>query len=184
MARDIGGNLLQGCVVLPVTGTRGGATIFWDKQIVDITDQIIASFSITAKVRIISTGHSFWMTTIYGPTDDQQKANFLSELAVVAPAAPEPWMLNDDFNMIYQARDKNNSNLNLRMMRRFRDTLNRSELKEINYLAGGSLGRMSRLTPCWFVWIGRSATRIGTSDSPTLDCSRWPWPCPITALCS
>ena len=77
-------------MVLLAAGTRGGATICWDKQIVDITDRIIASFSITAKVRIISTGHSFWMTTVYGPTDDQQKANFLSELAAVAPAASEP----------------------------------------------------------------------------------------------
>ena len=112
MARARGGTLLQARAGPPVTGTRGRATIFWDKQIVDITDQIIASFSITAKVQIISTGHSFWMPTVYGPTDDQQKANFLSELAVVAPAAPEPWMLNGDFNMIYQARDKNNSNIN------------------------------------------------------------------------
>ena len=131
MACDVGGNLLQGCVVLPAVGTRGGASIFWDKQIVDITDQIIASFSITAKVRIISTGHSFWMTTVYGPTDDQQKANFLSELAVVAPAAPEPWMLNDDFNMIYQARDKNNSNINRRMMGCFRRAIDLAGLKEV-----------------------------------------------------
>ncbi|XP_020156914.1 uncharacterized protein [Aegilops tauschii subsp. strangulata] len=131
MARDVGGSLLQGCVVLPAMGTRGGAAIFWDKQIVEITDQIVASFSITAKVKIISTGCSFWMTTVYGPTDDQQKANFLSELAAVAPPATEPWMLNGDFNMIYQARDKNNCNINRRMMGRFRRAIDLAGVKEV-----------------------------------------------------
>lgn len=44
-------------------------------------------------------------------------------------------MLCGDFNMIYRDEDKNNGNLNRRMMGRFRRFLNDSALKEI-YLHG------------------------------------------------
>ena len=37
-----------------------------------------------------------------------------------------------DFNLIYQARDKNNRNLNLRRMRQFRAAFSLCELREIH----------------------------------------------------
>ena len=76
---------MQGCVVLPAIGTRGGATIFWDKDIVDVVSHYLGSFSITARVHERSSGRIFWMTTVYGPTEDAQKENFLSEIAAAAP---------------------------------------------------------------------------------------------------
>ena len=71
------------------------------------------------------------MTTVYGPTDDAQKESFLSEIAGAAPPADEPWMINGDFNMIYQARDKSNSNINRRMIGKFRRAIDLAGLKEV-----------------------------------------------------
>uniref|UniRef100_A0A453CXW1 Endonuclease/exonuclease/phosphatase domain-containing protein n=1 Tax=Aegilops tauschii subsp. strangulata TaxID=200361 RepID=A0A453CXW1_AEGTS len=42
-----------------------------------------------------------------------------------------PWLALGDFNLIYEARDKNNLNLNRRLMGKFRAALNRAELFEI-----------------------------------------------------
>jgi len=42
------------------------------------------------------------------------------------------WRILGDFNIIYRARDKNNSNLNLQLMRRFRAAINHCQLKEIH----------------------------------------------------
>lgn len=42
------------------------------------------------------------------------------------------WLALGDFNLIYSARDKNNNNLNRRLMRSFRATLNHCGLKEIH----------------------------------------------------
>jgi len=42
------------------------------------------------------------------------------------------WLILGDFNLIYKARDKNNRNINLSLMRRFRRTIYYCELKEIN----------------------------------------------------
>jgi hypothetical protein len=41
------------------------------------------------------------------------------------------WLILGDFNLIYKARDKNNRNLNLRLMRSFRRTIEVCELKEL-----------------------------------------------------
>ena len=112
-------------------GTRGSASIFWDKQLVNIVTHMIASFSITVRVEIISSSEFFWMKTIYGPSEDEQKENFLTELASAAPPLSEPCMLNGDFNMIYQAREKNNGLINKRMMGRFCRAIDLAGVREV-----------------------------------------------------
>ena len=75
------------------------------------------------------------MTCVYGPQEEADKIAFLAELRGIRATHPGPWALCGDFNMIYRDEDKNNGNLNRRMMGRFRRFLNDSELKEI-YLHG------------------------------------------------
>lgn len=128
---EIGGSRLQGCVVLPAMGTRGGAAIFWDKQIINITSHFLGSFSIMVRVEPLHSRDFFWMTNVCGPTHDGQKDMFLTELAAAAPPTGEPWLINGDFNMIYQARDKSNSNLNRRMMGKIRKAIDQAGLKEV-----------------------------------------------------
>lgn len=74
---------------------------------------------------------SFWLTTVYGPVDDGLKDSFLAELIHSAPPLGEPWMLAGDFNIIYEARDKSNLNLNRRIMGMFRRAIDTAGLKEI-----------------------------------------------------
>jgi endonuclease/exonuclease/phosphatase family metal-dependent hydrolase len=71
------------------------------------------------------------LTTVYGPVGDDEKQDFLTELLQIRPMPPTPWILLRDFNLIYEARDKNNSNLNRRLMGRFRHALDDNELLEI-----------------------------------------------------
>jgi hypothetical protein len=74
---------------------------------------------------------SFLLTTVYGPTDDNDKARFMEELTNIKPAASIPWLVLGDYNLIYEARDKNNLTLNRWLMGTFRHTLNTCELLEI-----------------------------------------------------
>ena len=86
---------------------------------------------ITGKVSLIQDRLDFWLTTVYGPVDDTRKDDFLAEIAHAAPPQGEPWLLNGDFNIIYEARDKNNSNINRRIMGKFRAAIVAGELREI-----------------------------------------------------
>lgn len=52
--------------------------------------------------------------------DDGWNDEFLNELGSIAPPQGEPWLINGDFNLIYKAEDKNNLNLNRRIIGKFR----------------------------------------------------------------
>ena len=96
---------------------------------------MIKAYSLTAKATLLQTDETWWVTCVYGPQAEQEKIQFLDELLEVRSTSPGPWLLWGDFNMIYQAEDKNNSRLNRRMMSRFRQFINNAELQEL-YLKG------------------------------------------------
>jgi exonuclease III len=123
-------------VYLPVAGTRGGILIAWKSRDVTISDAEFTTNTITAKV-VPSSGATtpWWMTVVYGPQRDEDKIAFLQELRDVRVDCTGPWMICGDFNLIYRDEDKNNANVNRRMMARFRRVLNDLALKEV-YLNG------------------------------------------------
>ena len=82
-------------------------------------------------VRVLLTDACFMLTTCYGPSDDRRKEEFLQEMLSLKPAAGIPWLIMGDFNQIYKASDKNNLNLNRRLMGKFRAALDDCELMEI-----------------------------------------------------
>lgn len=75
-------------------------------------------------------GQQWTLTSVYGPTDDALKPQFLDELCSIHNACAGPWSVAGDFNMIVDAADKNNYLINRWMMGRFRWMLNDLELKE------------------------------------------------------
>jgi hypothetical protein len=89
------------------------------------------------------------------------KLQFLGELRWFRMGVSKKWLLLGDFNMILQAADKNNCNLNRRLMGAFRDLIRDLELKELNLR-----GRK-------FTWSNdHTQTRIWNSGKPvTLETS-------------
>lgn len=107
------------------------SVLLWNDTFIDLTDITIKRFSVSATVTIKTSGASFLITVVYGPTRRNQKPTFLRELRRLKPPDGQKWLVLGDFNLIYRARDKNNRNLNLRQMSLFRTTLNFCELREI-----------------------------------------------------
>lgn len=50
----------------------------------------------------------------------------------ITPTRGTKWLILGDFNLIYKATDKNNSNLNRQLMAQFREALSDCELQEIH----------------------------------------------------
>jgi hypothetical protein len=88
-------------------------------------------------------------TGVYDPQGDLEKNMFLRELKRIKPVSQDRWLIIGDFNMVYQAQDKNNTRLNQSLMPRFRRTLNYLEVKEIDL-------------------VGRRFTWSNNQASPTL----------------
>jgi exonuclease III len=79
-----------------------------------------------------SQDHKWWLTCVYGPSVEGQKASFLDELNELRLIRTRPWLLCGDFNMIYRAEDKNNDRLDRHRMGQFYKFINEALLKEIH----------------------------------------------------
>jgi exonuclease III len=131
LAVEIAGTDRQDFFFLPAEGTRGGAAIFWDASVVSLTLPVIRRFSVTATVTVLHSNTSFLISTVYGPSEDADKVDFLAEMTQIKPAIGTPWLILGDFNLIYEARDKNNLNLCRRLMGQFRAAIDAAELFEM-----------------------------------------------------
>lgn len=142
-------------VYLPANGTRGGILLAWKSRDVTITDPMFTTNTISARVKTPgSTSLPWWLSIVYGPQDNNAKIAFLQEIRDVRDACPGPWLICGDFNMIYRDEDKNNDNLNRRMMGRFRHVLNDLALKEI-YLSGWRFTWSNEQNPPTLVHLDR-----------------------------
>ena len=104
----------------------------WNSNLVGINEVRLRRFSMTARVNLLHNSETFFITAVYRPTRHREKDAFLRQIKRLKPADREPWLLFGDFNMIYRACGKNNNNLNLRRMGRFRAALEHCELKEVH----------------------------------------------------
>lgn len=132
---SLGGYNLRGCTFLPaegVSGTWGGILTLWNSDVLNINSITKRDFSLSATVSIRATVISFLLLVVYDPMRGRDKPLFLQEIRSLAPHPGVKWIILGDFNLIYRASDKNNTNLNINNMRCFRDMLNSSNLKEIH----------------------------------------------------
>ena len=115
----------------PAANSRGGILLAWRRHAWSVACPLIWSYSLTAKAALLQGDKTWWITCVYGPQTDQEKLLFLDELREVRAACPGPWLICGDFNLIYQAEDKNNHRLNRRMMNCFRQFIDELELQEL-----------------------------------------------------
>jgi exonuclease III len=116
----------------PTDGTRGGIHMAWQPSTWVVSNTSMHTYSISPRLRHNSGGEYWWLTLVYGPSDDVDKPNFLTELHELRLVCSGPWLLCGNFNMIYKAEDKNNNRLDRRLMGRFRRFLNDTTLKEVH----------------------------------------------------
>jgi hypothetical protein len=127
------GSAYDNFIALPANETRGGVLIAWKC----CSCQAIASRIDTYSASVLfaeQEGRNWWFTGVYGPQRDDKKVLFLQELRNIRALCNGPWLLGGDFNLIYQAADKNNANIDRAMMGRFRRFLDNNDLKEIPLL--------------------------------------------------
>ncbi|XP_024314534.1 uncharacterized protein LOC112270714 [Brachypodium distachyon] len=94
---------------LPAEGTRGDILLLWDENSVALSDVSFGTYSASAMVTILECETYFKLTL-----------------------SMQKWLILGDFNLIYRACDKNNRNVNLRLMGQFCRALEDCNLKEIN----------------------------------------------------
>lgn len=85
---------------LPADETRGGIAVAWNRDFITATQPVRKDHSLTMNLTVNLTSSSFLLTTVYGPTEHNEKLGFLAELISCQPAQDTPWICLGDFNMI------------------------------------------------------------------------------------
>lgn len=119
---------------LPSIGVSGGIIIGWRTDSWRGANPRIAAFSVSVLLSPVDGADvgDFWLTSVYGPADHALREGFLRELEDLASTCAGPWLICGDFNLIYQAQDKNNDRLDRRSLRRFRRTIDDLQLAELH----------------------------------------------------
>jgi len=145
----MGAKFVNSFVVLPAEQTRGGILLAVNEDFFDLSNIELTTNMITATITMRADGIQWKITVVYGPQGDAAKLQFLQDLKSIPPLMHNRWLILGDFNLIYQEQDKNNSNLNRRLMGAFMAAIDHLRLKEI------------KLNGCRFTWSNQQ-------DSPTL----------------
>jgi hypothetical protein len=80
------------------------------------------------------TDIEFTVTNVYAPADHSDTPVFLDEMRTVAAEIDTSWTVVGDFNLIRDAADKNNNNINTSLCQAFNDLINELALLEIPLL--------------------------------------------------
>ena len=124
----------DGFAYLSAIDTRGGVLLAWDSTVLWVDNISLDTHGLTGLVHN-KDGFEWWITVVYGPQGEELKMEFLDDLRTRRTGCPGPWMLLGDFNMILRALEKNNANINRRIMQAFRSFVDDLELKEV-YMHG------------------------------------------------
>jgi exonuclease III len=128
----LGSDFMENFVFLPAQNTRGGILLAVHEDHYKIHSSDLGVHSVTATIQTCTESVEWSITAVYGPQGDNEKLQFLGELRWVRHSVTDKWLILGDFNLILQAEDKSNDNLNRRLMGAFRDVVRDLELKELN----------------------------------------------------
>ena len=117
--------------VLPAVGSRGGMIMAVSDAYFRLNDFHATLGSISATVTMLADGLDWTLSYVYGPQGEQDKLLFINELRGLKHVVKPRWLILGDFNLITKAADKNNQNINNRLIGSFRSALNHLELKEM-----------------------------------------------------
>ena len=129
--RTLGTKFLNNYAVLPALQTRRGILLAVFEDYFTLSNVSLTCNTVTAMITMKADNMEWWITVVYGPQTDADKLLFLQELKDLAASGHDRWLVIGDFNLIYQAADKNNTNLNQRLMGSFNKTIDDLHLKEI-----------------------------------------------------
>lgn len=133
---------------VPAANTRGGVLVAARSPEVQLSEPHVGCFSVTVAVKTDSADR-WWLTVVYGPQFESEKALFLEELAAIRDQCPGPWAILGDFNLILDEADNNNGRINRRTMRQFRQCVAELQLLDLHLHGRRYTWNNEREIPTW-----------------------------------
>ena len=118
--------------LLPSVGSVGGILVGVDIDQFEVLAWEIKKFSVSVVVKNRSDDLVSRVTTVYGPTYEVDKQDFISELHSLFLNWEGPAIVGGDFNLVRTPEDKNDGNIDFRWSDRFNSWVDMWYLLEIN----------------------------------------------------
>lgn len=85
----------------------------------------------TAIIMQPSSGETFQVTTVYGPTQDNLKQEFMNEVRGMVPLIKHPWVLLGDFNLVRWLVDRSGQMRGFDFMFEFNDLIRQLQVIDV-----------------------------------------------------
>jgi exonuclease III len=82
---------------LLAVNTHGGILLAWRSSVWVISNPPTKMYSLSASVRLALDRSDWWLTIIYGPSQEADKPSFITKLRQIKTGS---WLLAGDFNLI------------------------------------------------------------------------------------
>ena len=132
MTETVGADMANNVVCLPSIGAFGDILIAASERFFRIQQTSLTPNTVTATITMLAENTSWSITGVYGPLADADKIAFMQEILDLRQHVLPAWLLLGDFNLIYQAQDKNNARINLSMLNNFKYTIDNLGLAPID----------------------------------------------------
>ena len=119
MARSLGAGRFSEWVSVDASGSAGGILLMWDKRILEVSETVCGSFTVSCSFRNVEDGFHWIFTGVYGPVLTNLKEEMWEELGSVRGLWPGPWCIGGDFNASISPTESNRGGRFTQAMRRF-----------------------------------------------------------------
>lgn len=120
----------RSCVVIDAQGAAGGVLIAW-KHAYILMNSFTTKHTCTVVLKQPSTGTLFAVTSVYGPSREDKKQEFIQELRCLADLIEVPWIMCGDFNLVRWLIDRSGSMRNFGLMFEFNDLIRDLQLLDV-----------------------------------------------------
>jgi len=107
-----------------------------DRDLEMVTKEGKGIFCHFFELKNISDNFQWCLFNVYGPVQDNRKAEFLNELAEMISTCQLPLFMGGDFNLVRRVENKTSDNVDVGWMQAFNDLIDRTTIKELH--RGGS----------------------------------------------
>lgn len=122
----------MGWTMQQYAGRSGGMLILWEKNIVDISDSIVADYTLSVLYMNKLDKFQWVLTSVYGPNNSVNRNDFWIELDTVCRYWSDlPWCIGGDFNTIAKCSEKKNCKKITRSMRKFNEFIVEHDLIDL-----------------------------------------------------
>lgn len=131
LVETVSADMADNVVFLPSIGVCRGVLIAASEHFFSLSLPHLTTNTVSTKITMLAENKVWSMTGVYGPHSDIEKILFLQEILDVSNQALSARLLLGDFNLILNAHEKNNAQVNLPVLHRFKTTIDNLELARI-----------------------------------------------------